>query len=153
VLTKKETGVAKRAIAAAALVLAMALGGCGAATRLQIASVPRCTAFFFPVYFADRSAELTPAAAKVIANAGLHSSGCKPASVEVVGLADYKGPSEPNFELSRQRAERVAGALAKAGLPEPTFKISAIGEAGAYKADGTPKPLRRRAEVTIRFAP
>jgi outer membrane protein OmpA-like peptidoglycan-associated protein len=144
---KQATGVA------AALALALTLGGCSAATRLQIASVPRCTDFFFPVYFADRSANLTPAAAKVIANAGVHSAGCKAASVDVVGLADYKGPAEPNFELSRQRAERVAAALAKAGLPEPTFKISAIGEAGAYKADGTPKPLRRRADVTIRFMP
>jgi outer membrane protein OmpA-like peptidoglycan-associated protein len=152
-LTAKETSVAKQATVAAGLVLVMALGGCGAATRLQIASAPRCTDFFFPIYFADRSAELTPAAAKVITNAGAHSAGCKPASVEVVGLADYKGPAESNFELSRQRAERVAAALAAAGLPEPSFKISAIGEAGAYKADGTPKPLRRRADVTIHFMP
>jgi peptidoglycan-associated lipoprotein len=138
---------------AAVLALAMALSGCGAATRLQIASAPRCTDFFFPVYFADRSAELTPQAAKVIAKAGDHSAGCKPASVKVVGLADYKGPAEPNFELSRRRAEQMAAALVKAGLPEPTFQISAIGEAGAYKEDGTPKPLRRRADVTIRFMP
>ena len=140
--------------AAAALILAMALGGCGgAATRLQIASAPRCADFFFPIYFAGNSAELTPAAAKVVANAGAHSAGCKVASVEVLGLADYKGPAQPNLELSRQRAERVAGALVKAGLPEPTFRISAIGEAGAYKDDSTPKPLRRRDDVTIRFMP
>jgi len=148
-VARQATGAVLAVLAAAA-----ALGGCGgAATRLQIATVPRCTDFFFPVYFAGRSAELTPAATKVIANAGAHSAGCKLASVEVVGLADYRGPAEPNFELSRQRAARVADALAKAGLPAPTFKISAIGEAGAYRADGTPKPLRRRADVTIRFMP
>jgi peptidoglycan-associated lipoprotein len=152
-MNREGDGMARRATGAAVLIVAMALGGCGAATRLQISSAPRCADFFFPIYFAGNSAELTPAAAKVVANAGAHSAGCKVASVEVLGLADYKGPAEPNLELSRQRAERVAGALARAGLPEPTFKISAIGEAGAYKDDGTPKPLRRRADVTIRFMP
>jgi len=152
-VARQATGAARAVRVLAVWAVAATLSGCGAATRLQIATASRCTDFFFPVYFTDRSAELTPAAAKVIANAGAHSAGCKLASVQVVGLADYKGPPEPNFELSRQRAERVAGALVRAGLPEPTFKMSAIGEAGAYRDDGTPKPLRRRADVTIRFMP
>jgi outer membrane protein OmpA-like peptidoglycan-associated protein len=137
--------------------LAVTLAGCGGlsgmGTRARIATTPHCTDFFFPIYFADFSAELTAPASKVIANAGGHAAGCKVASVEVVGLADYQGPAEPNLALSRQRAERVAGALAKAGLPRPAFKLSALGEDGALTAEGAPKPLRRRADVYIRFTP
>jgi outer membrane protein OmpA-like peptidoglycan-associated protein len=142
-----------RAIAAA--LAAAALAGCaqvsGLGSRVQIATTPRCTDFFFAVYFADRSAALTRPAQAVITSAGSHVAGCPMASVEVVGLADYRGPPEPNLELSRARAERVAAALAKAGLAAPSFRLSAVGEAGAV-ADGAAKPLRRRADVYIRFA-
>jgi peptidoglycan-associated lipoprotein len=148
--------MARQSIKAALAILGLAAGlaGCGVsgmALRTRIYTTPHCSDFFFPVYFANRSAELTPQAAKVVADAGGHARGCKVASVEVTGLADYRGPAEPNLELSRMRAERVARALAKAGLPEPSFKLSAVGEAGAVADDGLPKPLRRRADVVIRF--
>ncbi|MDB5458358.1 MAG: OmpA/MotB domain protein [Caulobacteraceae bacterium] len=148
-----RSATTRRAIGAA--LAAAALAGCaqvsGLGSRAQIATTPRCTDFFFAVYFADRSADLTKPAQAVIANAGSHAAGCPAASVEVVGLADYRGPAEPNLELSRARAERVAAALAKGGLPGPSFKLSAVGEAGALAGDAA-KPLRRRADVYVRFA-
>ena len=134
--------------------LAGALAGCaqmsGLGSRAQISTTPRCTDFLFSVYFADRSADLTRPAKAVVANAGRHAAGCPIASVEVVGLADYRGQADANLELSRQRAQHVAEALAGAGLPAPSFKLNAVGETGAIAPEGA-KPLRRRADIYIRF--
>jgi hypothetical protein len=47
----------------------------------------------------------------------------------------------------------VAAALAAAGLPRPTFSLEAFGQSGALTPDGTPEPLRRRAEVVVRASP
>lgn len=104
------------------------------------------------IYFADNSAEVTAPARAVIADAGQQAARCKVREVEVVGLADYRGPPEPNLALSRQRAQAVAGALEKVGLPVPRFTVTAQGEAGAIAAPGVAEPMRRRAEVFIRYA-
>jgi outer membrane protein OmpA-like peptidoglycan-associated protein len=132
-----------------------ALAGCAQmsslGSRAQISTTPRCADFLFSVYFADRSVDLTRPARAVLDNAGRHAAGCPVASVEVVGLADYRGPVESNLELSRQRAQNVAEALIGAGLPAPSFKLNAVGESGAISPEGA-KPLRRRADIYIRFA-
>ena len=134
---------------------ALSLGACVQVseirTRAQIVIEPRCADLNFPIYFNERSAELTPAAMKVIALAGAHDQGCTAAEVEVVGLADYQGPPAPNMEVSRQRAAKVAEALTKVGLPAPVFHLKAAGDAGAVTPEGDARPLRRRAEVFIRF--
>ncbi len=103
------------------------------------------------VYFADNSAELTDAARAVIVDAGHKAARCTVREVEVVGLADYHGPPQPNLELSRERAETVASALQKAGLPAPRFEVTAEGDAGAITSPGVAEPMRRKAEVVIRF--
>ena len=146
--------MARRAFPAFALVaLAATLAGCAGAssvvTRVRIASTPRCSDFVFPIYFAGRSADLTPAAMRVIDNAGAHTGGCRVDRVDVLGLVGFREPARPGLELPRQRAERVAAALAKAGLPEPSFQLSAAGDVGATA--GVRTPLRNRVMVTIRF--
>jgi peptidoglycan-associated lipoprotein len=132
----------------------LGLGACsrvsGLETRARILSEPPCTDFFFPIYFAGRSADLSAPARGVIANAGHHANGCTVSSVEVTGLADYNGPADANLTLSRARARTVADALQKAGLPGAEFHLSALGEDGAVR-NGKPEPLRRRADVYIRF--
>jgi peptidoglycan-associated lipoprotein len=134
---------------------ALSLGACAQVsemrTRAQIVAEPHCADINFPIYFGERSSELTPAAMNVIASAGTHSRGCTAAEVEVVGLADYQGPADANLELSRQRAAKVAAALTHAGLPAPVFHLTAAGDTGAVTAGGDAKPLRRRADVIIRF--
>jgi peptidoglycan-associated lipoprotein len=141
--------------AASLAVLAINLAGCvqmpGMGQRAQVASAPRCTDYFFSVYFAEKSAALTKQAQRVVTVAGKHVQGCTVAKVQVVGLADYHGPAEPNMELSRQRAQRVSEALVQAGLPEPAFRLRAVGEDGAIAPDGA-KPMRRRTDVFITFA-
>jgi outer membrane protein OmpA-like peptidoglycan-associated protein len=132
----------------AALVAAgMVLAGCGPVsgleTRARILSEPPCTDFFFPIYFGARSVQLTPAAARVIRNAGHHAEGCQGPRVEVVGLAD---PGQPaGSAVSHQRAQRLAEALQAAGLPRATFQANPLG------ANAPAGPDRRRADVFIRF--
>jgi outer membrane protein OmpA-like peptidoglycan-associated protein len=54
--------------------------------------------------------------------------------------------------LSRQRAQAVALALEKVGLPDPRF-LAAEGDAGAIASPGVAEPMRREVKVTIRFGP
>ena len=136
------------AAAALGLALGLALAGCGPVsgleTQARILSEPPCTDFFFPVYFGDRSAELTAAARRVIRNAGRHADGCRVARVDVVGLADPReGGQGP--ELSRERARRLAEALTVVALPPASFQPNSLG------VTAEPTPARRRADVFIRY--
>ena len=138
----KRNRLPARGLIAALLIAAGAasLAGCGSMsgleTRARILSEPPCTDFFFPIYFARRSAELTKAAQGVVANAGGHAKGCTIAKVEVIGLADYRRPSADGLALSRERARLLDEALKGAGLPSPSYQLSALGDAGA-----TPRAL------------
>ncbi len=132
------------ALAAAGAVLA----GCGQVSGLEtgarILSEPPCTDFFFPIYFGSRSADVTPAAQRVIRNAGRHAQGCSGPRVEVVGLADPQG--DAGSALSRQRAQHIAQALQAAGLPQATFQANPLGPDAPQST-----VERRRADVFIRF--
>ena len=131
------------ALAAAGAVLA----GCGPVSGLEtearVLAEPACTDFFFPIYFGGRSAEVTPAAARVIRSAGRHAQDCRGIKVEVVGLPDPQGAA--GSELARQRARHLADALLAAGLPAAGFQANPLGP------DAPPTLERRRADVFIRF--
>jgi outer membrane protein OmpA-like peptidoglycan-associated protein len=131
------------------------LAGCSSMSvptmRSLGAAAPACIDANVPIYFAEGSSELTGPARDVIAAAGREASHCTVLQVEVVGLADYRGPPQPNLILSRQRAEHVAQGLQKAGLPAPTFGVIAAGESGAVTAKGDVDPLHRRAEIHIKY--
>ena len=122
----------------------------GCASAPVVAAGP-CADADLSVYFSENSAELTGPARALIADAGRRAGRCTVREVEVVGLADYQGPPDANLALSRQRAEATAQALQAAGLPAPRFTLSAQGEAGAIAAPGVAEPMRRRAEVFIRY--
>ena len=79
------------------------------------------------------------------------TKGCQALEVKVMGLADADGGARRNQDLSQQRAEAVAAALAAQGFPSPQYDIEASGSAGAKTALGAIIPSRRRAEVMIRF--
>jgi outer membrane protein OmpA-like peptidoglycan-associated protein len=132
----------------------MGLAACGQVSGLEtearILASPPCTDFFFPVYFADGSSEVSPAALRVIRNAGRQAEGCRDPKVAVVGLADPG--ADPGADaaaagppLSRQRARRLAAALRASGLPAAGFQADALG--GAAR----PTPQRRRVDVFVRF--
>lgn len=130
------------ALAAAGAVLA----GCGPVSGLEtearILAEPTCTDFFFPIYFGSRSADVTAAAQRVIRSAGRHAQDCRGTKVEVEGLPDPQDGA--GSDLSKQRAQHLAGALQAAGLPPAGFQANPLGPTA-------PSIERRRADVFIRF--
>ena len=139
-----------------ALICSGALSGCSTTPRPvagMAAPSMACTDFNFPIYFEKGSDQLTAAAQQTISYSAARVKGCVIGPVNVLGLADADGPAHRNIVLSRKRADMVAAALAKAGLPSPKFDIEALGESGAVTPSGEPEPLRRRTEVVIHASP
>lgn len=120
--------------------------------RSAAVTAPVCRDFTFPLYFQTGSDQLTPDGVKVIDNYSARVRACPVAELRVTGLADSEGGAAANLELSQRRATAVAGVLSARGYPTPTFDVAASGDAGATTAGGRTEPLRRRAEVSVRFA-
>lgn len=139
-----------------AMIGAAALGGLVAGcashrapkSRAQIVQMaPSCEDFSVQIYFESRSAQLTDEARSVLKGADALATGCKVASVRVVGLADALGAPDANLALSKQRAEAVTRALDKMGYSNVAFDVGAAGDAGAMTNDGENRPLRRQADI------
>lgn len=140
-----------------AVVGMMALGGlmAGCATknpwpksRSQIVqTAPSCEDFSVQIYFENKSAKLTTEARSVLKGADAVATGCKVASVRVVGLADAVGSPDASLAVSKQRADTVTKALSKMGYGNVEFDVGAAGDVGATTSDGEARPLRRRADI------
>jgi len=122
----------------------------GAASAMK-APTSRCDPVEFPIYFQTGSDSLTPPAVEMIRATAQRTKACKVAKVEVLGLADADGSAARNLQLSQQRAQKVAAALAAEGFPGATFDLEAGGAAGATNARGAADPVRRRTEVHVSF--
>ncbi len=139
-----------------AIVSAVVLGGLAAGcasnpwpkSRSQIVkTAPSCEDFSVQIYFESQSAQLTSEARQVLKEADALATGCKVASVKVLGLADAVGAPDANLALSKQRAEVVTRALGKLGYGKVAFDVGAAGDAGAIASGGEARPLRRRADI------
>jgi outer membrane protein OmpA-like peptidoglycan-associated protein len=145
-----------------ALLLAASLAAAGCAQvdkgvqrvtgRTAAVTAPVCQDFTFPLYFQTGSDQLTPDGLAVVDSFAARVKACPVAELKVAGLADAEGGALNNLELSQRRATAVAAILAARGYPTPTFEVAASGDAGATTAAGRREPLRRRAEVSVRFA-
>jgi outer membrane protein OmpA-like peptidoglycan-associated protein len=114
-----------------------------------VVAAPTCQDFTFPLYFQAGSDQITREGLQVIdSNAG-RAIACPGAMVQVTGLADSAGDAAANLQLSQRRAVSVGQALAARGYPTPAFEGQ--GAAGSTTAAGRNEPLRRRAEVSVRF--
>lgn len=137
--------------------LAAAVSACapgGFRNRADLIAEPSaCTPKRFEVYFADSEARLTEPARQAIGMTAAQLQGCDIRKVQVIGLADARGGSEANLDLSQRRALAVAEALTAAGWPSPVFEVGAAGDAGAETGGGVNEPMRRRTEVLIDAAP
>jgi len=133
-----------------AVVLSGLAAGCASTpwpkSRSQVVqTAPSCEDFAVQIYFENRSAKLTSEARSVLKSADAVATGCKVASVRVIGLADAVGAPDTSLQVSKQRADTVTRALAKMGYDNVAF--GAAGEAGATTTDGEARPLRRRADI------
>jgi outer membrane protein OmpA-like peptidoglycan-associated protein len=118
--------------------------------RSAMVAAPTCQDFSFPLYFNKGSDQLTREGVEVIDANTARVRACQVAELRVRGLADAEGDPVANLQLSQRRATTVAALLSARGYPSPTFE--AQGEAGAATAAGRTEPLRRRAEISVRFA-
>ena len=117
-------------------------------SRSQIVqTAPSCEDFAVQIYFESQSARLTSEARSVLKSADGLATGCKVASVRIIGLADSVGAPAANLTLSKQRADTVNRALDKMGYSNLTHDVGAAGDAGAMTSDGENRPLRRRADI------
>jgi len=144
-------------IVGAALVVGLTAGlsGCASmqsARDRMVRRAPVCQDVTVPIYFESNAADVTPEGRKVLTAAARAVRRCKVESVRVVGLADAAGAQAANLELSKKRADAVADAVAKAGLPAAQFDLVAAGDAGSVTARGDTVPVRRRADVTLHLA-
>jgi peptidoglycan-associated lipoprotein len=139
-----------------AMICAVAVGGLvtGCASdpwpksRAQIVKVaPSCEDFAVQIYFESESTKLTSEARSVLRSADDLTTGCKVASVRVIGLADSVGAPDANLTLSKQRADVVTRALGKIGFNNVEFDVGAAGDLGATTRNGEARPLRRRADI------
>lgn len=120
--------------------------------RSAAVTAPACQDFTFPLYFRTGSDRLTPEGLQVIDTYAAQVAACPVAELRVTGLADAQGDPVANLALSQRRANTVSQILSARGYPAPSFDLAAAGAAGATTAAGRTEPLRRRAEVSVRFA-
>jgi peptidoglycan-associated lipoprotein len=140
--------------ATAGLCAALAITGCSTVRNARDRIVKpqvRCADLTVQIYFEPDSAEVTSEGRAVLQAAAGQAKGCKVQAVSVLGLADAAGAPAANLELSRRRADAVARVLVATGLPAAEFDTAAIGQAGAVTAAGDTRPLRRRADVTLKL--
>lgn len=110
------------------------------------------------VFFGYDSAELSPSGRTALNGiaAELKSSGPEWQRLRVEGHADKRGPKAYNQSLSRDRAQAVAGYLAKVGVDDDKLDIKAYGESRPLEIDAsTPEAYQqnRRVAFTIVRAP
>lgn len=144
-----------RTAIAAGLALMLALGGCASpkSPRDKIVKAPKvCQDMTLPVYFEPNDAVITREGRRVIAAGAAQAKGCSVDAVRVLGLADAAGDPAANMELSKKRAASVADAIQRAGLPAAEFEVAAAGQAGSVTSEGEVRPVRRRADITLKLS-
>ncbi|MEN3975044.1 OmpA family protein [Emcibacter sp. SYSU 3D8] len=105
----------------------------------------------FTVYFATASAQLTPEAAKTIADAAAAARAGQAANLLLEGHADTQGGELYNLDLSRRRAVVVQEALVKEGIPKNRISLVWYGESqpAVKTGDNAAEPLNRRVVIQI----
>ena len=105
----------------------------------------------FIVYFEFDKATLTAPGAKTVHEAAMTFKSTGSAKIMLTGYTDLAGTQQYNLGLSKRRADTVAGALVKEGVPK-----AAIVEAWRGKenpavptADGVKEPRNRRVEIVL----
>jgi OmpA-OmpF porin, OOP family len=103
----------------------------------------------FIVFFPWNSAVVTPDGRQIVEAAAAAIKAGPPGSVAVTGYTDTSGSPAYNQKLSVRRADGVAAALARAGVPRSELDVSGRGENDLRvpTAPGVREPHNRRVEI------
>ena len=99
----------------------------------------------FLVYFDEFSANLTPEARQVVADAVARARQTNAHSIRIEGRASATGSPTANQYLAATRSQVVADELAKDGLNPATFRQVRIGQTGS----GDPSVAERRVDIVL----
>jgi outer membrane protein OmpA-like peptidoglycan-associated protein len=99
----------------------------------------------FTVFFDYNSARIGPAGREIIQLAANGYKAGAPAGVQVTGFTDSSGGARYNQRLSLQRANAVATALERDGVPKSSIAVSGQGETTAGANPGQD----RRVEISL----
>jgi hypothetical protein len=105
----------------------------------------------YRVFFAFDRADLSEADRQIINQAVEDYRRTGTARITVTGHTDTSGSAAYNLELSRRRAEAVAGELVRQGVPATEIATVGRGEEDLLvpTADGVREPRNRRVEIVV----
>ena len=105
----------------------------------------------FLVFFDWDRDTITPDGMAIIQQAADAFRGGAPVQIMVTGYADRSGSPGYNQRLSERRANNVANALGRMGVPRQAMVVSGRGENDnrVPTADGVREPQNRRVEIVF----
>lgn len=105
----------------------------------------------FLVFFDFDKYNLTPDARKVVEQAAASFKANGVARLELTGYTDLAGTQAYNLRLSKRRAETVAAALEKMGVPKSVINVMWRGKENPRvpTPDGVREPQNRRVEIVM----
>jgi len=105
----------------------------------------------FLVFFDWDRDTITPEGMQIIQQAAATFRACGSVRLQVTGYTDASGSVGYNQRLSERRANNVAGALARLGVPRQAMSVSGRGknDQRVPTADGVREPQNRRVEIVF----
>jgi outer membrane protein OmpA-like peptidoglycan-associated protein len=105
----------------------------------------------FIVFFGFNKSNLTPEAARVVADAAAAAKEFGSASISIVGHTDSSGSNSYNQALSMKRAQTVKDGLGAEGIPSSMVSTAGRGESElmVQTGDGVKEPQNRRATIDL----
>ena len=104
------------------------------------------------IFFAFDKYNLDAAAVRVVGDIVAAAQKAPSARISVFGYTDTAGSAQYNLELSKRRAQAVAGALTARGIAGNRIIASGFGETRLRvpTPDGVPEAQNRRAEIEVK---
>ncbi len=105
----------------------------------------------FLVFFDWDRDTITPEGMQIVQRAANEFRAGAPVTIQVTGYADRSGSPGYNQRLSERRANNVANALGRMGVPRQAMAVSGRGENDnrVPTADGVREPQNRRVEIVF----
>jgi len=121
-----------------------------AAPIAPVAPPPMARRVFLVFFDWDRDT-ITPDGSRVIQQAADAFRSGTPVQLQVTGYTDASGSAGYNQRLSERRANNVANALARMGVPRNAMAVNGRGKADQRvpTADGVREPQNRRVEIVF----